>query len=51
MNDDEIYKIIVSENFKDTVIYSTAYDISLKIDSLSNREIYKSTTNTILIKW
>ena len=40
MNDDEIYKIIVSENFKDTVIYSTAYDISLKIDSLSNREIF-----------
>ena len=40
MSDDEIYKIIVSGNFKDTVIYSTAYDISLKIDSLSNREIF-----------
>ncbi len=38
LSDKEIFEIVTKESFKDTNIYKIAYDISLKIDSLSNRD-------------
>lgn len=37
--DDEIYKIIHEKKYQETILYKIAFDISLKIDSLSNKDI------------
>lgn len=39
LSDSKIFEIVTNDAFKETDIYKNAYDISLKIDSLSNRDI------------